>query len=103
MNKGFAHIFIRIGIVDISPPSPLPLPPPPSSQLLDYNCKGGKMTRAKTITRIVDLKEDGETPPAKKAKLSKEEDPMYAAAVLGWCLEIVCLPVPGPSSGTVSN
>lgn len=62
---------------------------PRIEKLLDYNCKGGKMTRAKTITRICEIKlsEDSE-PPAKKAKLSKEECPMYAACVLGWCLEI---------------
>eukprot|EP00667_Euglena_gracilis_P011056 EG_transcript_11283 len=73
-------------------------------KLLEYTCKGGKMTRAKTITRLVDLKlEESRTAdafenfltligwskkPRLEASAKKEDDPVYAAAILGWCIEM---------------
>eukprot|EP00668_Euglena_longa_P031648 GGOE01040890.1.p1 GENE.GGOE01040890.1~~GGOE01040890.1.p1 ORF type:complete len:378 (-),score=149.97 GGOE01040890.1:223-1356(-) len=73
-------------------------------KLLDYTCKGGKMTRAKTITRLVDLKlEESKSidvfenflmfigwskRPRLEPSEKKEDDPVYAAAILGWCIEI---------------
>jgi farnesyl diphosphate synthase len=70
-------------------------------KLLDYTCKGGKMTRAKTITRVTQLKMNQDaaretkwydmflsTPTKLEPKSDKKEDPLYAATILGWCLEI---------------
>jgi farnesyl diphosphate synthase len=70
------------------------------AKLLDYTCKGGKMTRAKTITRAVDLKlraEAAATPGngvcnghgAPAAAGAPAIDPLFDAAVLGWCIEIL--------------